>query len=386
LRRDPYLLPVLLGSTAFVFLNFGLPVQARLLGAEPTTIGGMYTAFTVTMLIVRPLVGIALDRFGRRAFFACAFVFYSVAMWAFGRADSVADFYVARFLQGMGASLMWVSVRTIVADLHVATERGRAMGRVQANSVRGGMLGAFYGFTLIGFYPQARAWQLAFAGYALAALAGFVCALWRQGETAVVRAEPTARLVWSADIVRLLIIVMLSGFASALIEPVYLLYLQDRFGLGFLMLAVAFLPAGLVHATLPGIAGGWSDRFGRAPALAAGLALAAVVSLVLPWLTAIGAVAACYALAAAGWAIANPAGDALLGDLAPEAARGRAFGMRELAAMTGAALGPLAGGAIYQYWRPELVFVLNGVLLITAATLAWVWFRTGPAATMTPRI
>ena len=34
-----YLLPVLLGSAAFVFLNFGLPIEARRLGADATTIG-----------------------------------------------------------------------------------------------------------------------------------------------------------------------------------------------------------------------------------------------------------------------------------------------------------------------------------------------------------
>ena len=54
----PYLLPVLLVSSAFTFLNFGLPVYVRELGASATTIGGMFTVFTVTMLVVRPLVGL----------------------------------------------------------------------------------------------------------------------------------------------------------------------------------------------------------------------------------------------------------------------------------------------------------------------------------------
>ena len=104
-----YLLPVLLGSASFVFLNFGLPIQAKRLGADATLIGGMYTVFTLTMVVVRPLVGWALDRYGRRWFFASAFGFYTVAMWAFSRATGVDDFYLARFLQGIGASLMWVS-------------------------------------------------------------------------------------------------------------------------------------------------------------------------------------------------------------------------------------------------------------------------------------
>ena len=58
----PYLTPVLLGSTAFVFLNFSLPIYTRSLGADAVTIGGLYTAFTVTMLAFRPLVGWAPPR------------------------------------------------------------------------------------------------------------------------------------------------------------------------------------------------------------------------------------------------------------------------------------------------------------------------------------
>ena len=76
----PYLLPVFLGSAPFVFINFGLPIYARALDANAVTIGGMYTAFMLTMLLVRPIVGWALDRFGRKWFFACAFLFYAGAM------------------------------------------------------------------------------------------------------------------------------------------------------------------------------------------------------------------------------------------------------------------------------------------------------------------
>ncbi len=59
-----YLLPIFLGSAPFAFLNFGLPIYTRSLGADAVAIGGMYTA--LTMLFARPLVGWALDRYGRR--------------------------------------------------------------------------------------------------------------------------------------------------------------------------------------------------------------------------------------------------------------------------------------------------------------------------------
>ena len=372
-----YLTPVFFGSVAFVFLNFGLPIYAKSLGADAVEIGGMYTAFTLTMLLIRPVVGWALDRYGRRWFFTFAFLFYALAMYTFSGANSLGDFYLARFLQGIGASLMWVSARTIIADLTTTGDRGRQMGRLTSVSVQGGMLGGFYGFTLIGMLPIAEAWQIAFSGYAVAALGGFVISLWRVKETAGptdTAAGDLPPIKLEPLLIRLLLIVTLSNFASALIEPIYLIYLQDKFDLSIWSLAFAFFPAGIVFAILPNYSGRWADRYGRAPLIATGIATAGVVSLLLPWMPEIIWVAVVYTLFAAGWATASPAEDALLGDMTEESNRGRIFGYKEAAAGVGAAFGPLTGGVIYEYLAAELAFAVNGVLLIVTATLVWHWF------------
>ena len=182
-RQPSYLTAVFLGSSAFVFLNFGLPIRADDLGISAFGIGGMYAVFTGTMLLVRPVVGYCLDRLGRRWFFTAAFLFYTGAMAVLARSDTLSEFYLARFLQGLGASLMWVSARTIIADLNDAAGRGLAMGRLTTTSVQGSMLGAVYGFTLLGMLPMREAWLWAFSGYAVAAFLGFVWASFFMRET-----------------------------------------------------------------------------------------------------------------------------------------------------------------------------------------------------------
>lgn len=369
-----YLAPVFLGSTAFVYLNFSLPIYVRAQQVDAVVIGGMYTVFTLTMLVFRPLVGWALDRYGRRPFFAAAFAFYTLAMMAFAGADAVPAFYLARFLQGIGASLMWVSARTIVADGERATQ-GAAMGRLLATSVRGSMVGATWGFTLLGFMPFAEAWTLAFAGYAVTSAVALGYTLLRFEAPPHEREDRGAPLELSPALRRLLVIVLLGGFSSALVEPIYLIYLKDKFDLSVVALAGAFLPAGLVFALLPRYAGGWSDRYGRWPLLAAGMAMAAVCVTALPWLPTLLLVALCYVLSAAAWATANPAQDALLSELAPAAQRGRLFGWKEAAANLGAAAGPLAGGALYDYAYPAAAFMADGALLALSAALVVCWFR-----------
>jgi len=370
--------PVFLGSAAFVFLNFALPIYTHDQGVSATAIGGLFSVFTLTMLLVRPLVGWALDRFGRKRFYATAFLFYTLACLVFAAAETLTDFYLARFLQGIGASLMWVTARTMIADVTGDGSRAETMGRLNAPSVRGGMVGAVYGFTLLGMMPIQQAWTWAFGGYALLAAAGMIVAALRGTETQPVQVSPRERqmaLRIGVPLRKLLIIVLLSNFASALIEPVYLIYLQDKFTLGIRELAFAFFPAGIVYATLPRYAGRLTDRLGRTPMIALGVSSAALVSLLLPWLSDILWVAACYTLFAAGWALAGPAEDALVGDLSSDLDRGRVFGIKEAAASAGAALGPLVGGVIYDHWRPELAFVINGLLLLLTAGLVIGWLQ-----------
>jgi MFS family permease len=378
--NSSYLTAIFLGSTSFIFLNFGLPVRADELGISAVGIGGMYTVFTGTMLLIRPLVGYCLDHFGRRWFFTVAFVFYGLSMLVFAQSVGISDFYFARFLQGIGASLMWVSARTIVADVSIAATRGQAMGRLTTTSVRGSMIGAFYGFTLLGFMPMQAAWMWAFGGYALMALMALIWSLLRVEETAADRTHAQIRPRWprlprSAPLRRIFVIVFLTAFASALTDPIYLLYLKNKFEVSTLTMAYVFLPGGLVYAFLPQYAGQWSDRFGRAPLIALGIALAGMVSIALPFWPGLGFVAASYILFSCGNALASPAEDALVADLSPDHLRGTIMGAREAAAGLGAAIGPLAGGLIYDYWSQSMAFVTNGVLLLATCALVLVWFR-----------
>lgn len=373
--KPSYLNPVFFGSFAFVFLNFSLPIRASDLGIDAVGIGGMYAVFTGTMLLVRPLVGYCLDRFGRRWFFSSAFLFYVPAMLVFSQSTDINGFYLARFLQGIGASLMWVSARTIIADLNDSSTLGSAMGRLTTTSVRGAMIGASYGFTLLGFMPMQSAWVWAFSGYALASAIGFIFSFKVKTQMPVMR-KPNSKLQipWSMQLSKVFFIVFLSAFASALIEPIYLLFLKSKFDVSILVLAMVFLPSGLVYAILPRYAGQWSDKWGRGPVIAIGVAVAGVVSIALPFWNSLLPIALFYILFSVGWAMASPAQDALVADMAPAELRGTVLGAKEAAAGIGAAIGPLAGGYIYEYWAQEMAFVSNGIVLLLTSILAILWF------------
>ena len=369
-----YLPAIFLGSAAFAFINFGLPIYADEIGLDAVVIGGTYTVFMLTVLVVRPLVGMGLDRFGRRWFFVLAFLFYTAAMLVFAQVEGGVDLYIARFVQGLGASFMWVTAQTMVADINDANTRGIGMGKLTTHSVRGSMFGAIYGFTLLGFMPLSQAWAIAFLGYAVVSALAFLWSLFRVSETRVVKTEDLSGWVLTPELKKVFVLVFLTGFASALIEPIYLIYLKNKFDLHLIVLAWVFLPAGIVFAILPRYSGAWSDKFGRGPVMAIGVLFAGFVSAALPFWPSLVLIALSYILFAAGWAMASPAVDALVADLAPESARGRIIGFQEAAAGVGAAFGPLVGGFMYEHISPESAFLANGAILFGTALLAWSWF------------
>ncbi|MDI7274794.1 MAG: MFS transporter, partial [Anaerolineae bacterium] len=142
--------PVRLASASFGMLFFLLPVYARRLGASALEIGGLFSVFGLVLLLLRPLVGWALDRYPRKGFLIAAFLFYAVAMGLFAAGgSSLTILYLARLVQGLGASLLWISAYTMATDGVVLEQRGRAVGRVDGASAQGGLYGTAFGFSFL---------------------------------------------------------------------------------------------------------------------------------------------------------------------------------------------------------------------------------------------
>ena len=373
--------PVLLGSLALTFLLFSLPIYGKLLGANALAIGGLFSAFTLTTVVLRPLVGWALDRFGRRGFFVTALATHAVSMGLFAFATSLGGLYRARVVQGAASSLMGTSVNTIVADLTSPDDRGKKMGRVIELQTRGEIIGVFAGFGLMSSLSTGIAWRLTFMGYAMMAVLGAGLAWKNVPETRPhLPSVAWPRSPLSGQFLKLLLIVFTTGLSAGMIKPIYLIFLQDKFTTDIATLGWAFLPAGIVYGVLPSRLGGLSDSFGRAPAMAFGLIGAGLLSLFLPKLPTIGWLVVLYTLSAVGWSLADPAEVALVADLTGGETRGRAYGFYEFAGGLGATLGPLLGGWLYDALGQPIPFYLNGVILLASATWVLLMLRQQPSS------
>ena len=372
--------PLLLASFGFTFLTFGLPIYSKALGASALEIGGLYAIFTAVLLVLRPAVGWGVDRFGRRRFLIAALLGYSASMLAFALARDLAGLYLARLLQGVASSLMWVTVFTVVADLANAGDRGRVMGQVNESTARGEMIGVLLGFFILRILGNQSGWMASFLVYAGLALAATWLAWKKVPETrppAGAQVSPAGAV--PPGILRLMVVVFATGFGMGLISPIYLVYLQDKFTTDISLLAWAFFPAGILYTVLPSRMGGLSDRVGRAPLMAGGLAAAGAISFILPGVSSLLALALLYTLSTAGWAMADPAEAAMVADLTGSDVRGRGYGYYQLAANLGATLGPLLGGWLYDSTSQAVPFYVNGAILMAGALWVILFLRRRPA-------
>jgi MFS transporter, DHA1 family, multidrug resistance protein len=378
--------PLLFWSLPYVFLSFALPIYSRELGASALEVGGLFSVFTATTLLLRPAIGWALDRFGRRHFFVTALLLYSISMLAFAFAASLSGLFLARILQGIGSSFFWVALYTIVADLSTQRDRGHALGWVSQITSRGGIVGGLGGLAMILAFSEANAWQFVFLIYASMTAAGAYLAWKDLPETRPAETRQPLQQRISPSLLKLMVVAFATGISQAMIAPIFIIYLLDKFTSDFGLLALAALPSGLVSAFFAAHLGGLSDRFGRVRMMAAGMTGSGILAILLPHLPSLLWLAVFYTLSGITWAISEPAEASLVAEYSGGSRLGTGYGMYEMSGQLGFTIGPVLGGLLYDVVTEATPFYINGVVLIAGAL--WVAFflrklnhSTNPATT-----
>jgi MFS family permease len=304
-------------------------------------------------------------------------------MVAFAFIDQSAGIVLARVLQGISSSLLWLSASAITADLAGEQERGSAFGRIAESSSRGSIVGVFLGFTIlnvgIGFSGQETflgSWMLLFLVYAAINLFALFLGVRGLPESRPVsNPAEDSPIHWSQTWILLLLVTLVTGASAAMISPILIIFLQEKLGIGVETLAWAFLPSGLVWAFLPAQLGKLADRFGRKPLMVLGLGAASLSSFFIPALGSVIALAVLWAFQAACYAAGDPAEQALVADLTGKNQRGRGYGYYVMCADLGATIGPLGGAWLYQTYGAGTPFYVNGLILASCALILGIFLK-----------
>ena len=181
-----------------------LPVAARYvdgpLGADALGVGIGIGAFSVAALLLRPVVGWASDRYGRRPNLLVGGGLTVIALVAHLAVDSLPAFVVVRALLGVGEAFFFVAGLATISDLAPPDRRGEAINVASLGLYLGLAIGPFIGESTLSAVDYAGVWVLAAA---TAVLATGLCLLLPETAPTVAPggpARPRSRLIHPAGI------------------------------------------------------------------------------------------------------------------------------------------------------------------------------------------
>ncbi len=391
-----------LSSFPIGVLTLGIPFYgAGPLKLDPVQIGVLVSIYALMMLIMRPFVGPAMDRFGRRRFFLAGLALQISSNLFFAIGSSYDWLFWGRLTQGVAAGLLWLSAYAITADLAAKRRAGNMFGSVEEMLARGGLYGAIIGAPVLLLTNFAQwAWTSMFMIYAVLNGLGLWIAYQRVPETwqkpdrlapvltPVIQRSKIQQFITAVpqQLWLLAAIVVCTSTAKSGLEPVLIQFVQKTITSDAASVALAYIPSAVVFAFLQSRLGKLSDRVGRRPPVAAGLFISGLSSVIVPNLTlllsAIGKfellpLSGFWTAEAVGFSAATPAEQALVADLSDAKSRGRSFSVYTTALSIGQVVGPTLGGFLYRDIALSAPFYFNTIVLWSGAAIM-MWFIHEP--------
>ncbi|MEF8818377.1 MAG: MFS transporter [Haloferacaceae archaeon] len=369
-------------AQAYSTVLIALALYADLFGTTGTVEGLFGTAFAaVQLLIVIPL-GRRVDAGDAKRYLLAGLLVNVAVFGGFVLAESAVHVILVRTVQGVGASLVWVTGTAVVGDISPADASGRWLGAYNQvgafSSLAGDLLGGYL------LYAHGVAWAFAALSLVTLGAAGLVFLLLRSdpgvgghgddGAIGTLLENPTVRAL----------VVFRVGFSAGKMIVIIFLPILARTEFGITAFAIGWILAGgkVTKSLLQGWLGDVSDRVSHPYRLVAGgavlygLAAAAVplarlaegavtpveVNLFGDTQVLGGAFVAlwlAYALAGAGDSLRLPASMALFAEEGERlGATASAMSLRSVSWKVGQVAGPFLAGAVKEFVSTDAAFLV----------------------------
>ncbi|MFP3389978.1 MFS transporter [Brevibacillus sp. SIMBA_040] len=359
-------------------LGFGiiipiLPFFAEQLGASSFQIGVLFASYNIMQLVFAPIWGTLSDRIGRKPLVSFGLLGFSITFILFGIADSYTEMLIYRILGGIVSAAALPTVTAMVADLFPSNERAKGMGVIGAGiglsfvfgPVIGGLLSG-YGFA-VPFYASGIVALLTFF-VILFALPESLPKEKRASYKREAHGNPLVSLFGSLSL--LYAILFIVSFAFSGLETTFALYIHDLYGFTSKDLGYMFLVMGIIAAIVQGgMIGKMVKRLGEAAVLTLGMILYGIGFFAIPLSGNFWVLALILSLFGAGQGMIRATATAMITQRTTQG-QGVTSGAISSMDSLGRILGPLAGGAVYQFTYSG-PFLLGGVLMV----LILLWFR-----------
>jgi MFS family permease len=354
------------------------------LHAGPAFLGAIEGAADTTASLLKLVSGVWADRVRRRKpLVVLGYALSSLARPLVAIAVSPAHVLAVRVTDRIGKGIRSSPRDAVIADVTPAASRGRAYGLHRAMDHAGAVVGPVLAAVLLFFLGEdPSALRTVFALAAIPGAAAVLVLVFglreppRELPGPKVAAALPAKVRLPADLHRLLAIVFVFSLGNS--SDAFLLLRANDVGVPAMQLPILWVVHHVVKSALSGPLGGLSDRIGRRAVIIAGWLVYAASYALFALTTGPIACWAVFCLYGVHFALTEGAVRALVADLAPAEARGRAFGLYHAVVGVGALPASLVFGAIWQAWSAEAALGTGAGLSLVAALALGVLIRRRP--------
>ena len=342
-----------------------LPFLARRFGAGETEIGLLVGLYAVAGLIASLPLAAFSDRYGRRTLILIGLGLVILAAAGFVFAPSYGWLLVARIVQGLGASAIWIGSLTLAGELSHDDAMGRSMSWMTGAWAAGFVVGPAIG-------GLGSDLAVPFLLYGFLSVAGLIL-----GWVALPSTRVSAERIRLANLIDVLgnravrqsaTATFAASFFFAAVESFLPLMAADA-GVTRTQIGLLFALAGLPPVLLPRLVGTFADRLGDVPVLMGGLVYTALLAaLFLPAFDNLPYPILFLLVGLVDVAVFVPA-IALLNRGREERERSFATAVHSYAFSGGFFVGPLAGGAVAEAHGEGALFQLLTVVLLLAIAI-----------------
>ena len=357
---------------------------SAVLGAGPAFLGAIEGAAETTASLLKLVSGVWADRLRRRKPLVVAgYALSSIARPLVAFALTPVHVLGIRIVDRIGKGIRTSPRDAVIADATSPDVRGRAYGVHRALDHAGAVVGPLMATGLLFFLGQGEhALRTVFALSAIPAAAAMlmlVLGLREPAREAVARPRaradgPPVRL--PGTFWRLLVVILIFTLGNS--SDAFLLLRASHVGVSAAHLPLLWVAHHLVKSALSAPFGALSDRLGRRGVIVAGWLVYAVSYALFAWTTSSLACWAVFGLYGVHFALTEGAAKALVADLVPADARGRAFGLFHAVVGIGALPASVLFGGIWQIWGAEAALGTGAVLALLAALLLATVVRKRP--------
>ncbi len=379
MKNKNTVLAILLMNLFIAFLGIGLvipvlPTIMNELGITGSVVGYMVAAFAVTQLIISPIAGRWVDRYGRKNMIIIGLCIFGFSEFLFGYGKTVEVLFVSRMLGGVSAAFIMPAVTAFIADITTTATRAKALGYMSAAINTGFIIGPGLGGFLAEIGTRVPFYTAGVLGI-VAAILSFL--LLKEPERQKSDAEEMTgtqglKRVFLPMYFIAFLLIFVSTFGLSAFESLFSLFVDHKFAFTPKDIAIVITGGAIVGAVAQvGLFDRLAKYFGEIKLIRYCLAVSAVLVLVMTMVKSYPMILLTTFFVFVGFDLMRPAITSYLSKVAGNE-QGFVGGMNSMFTSIGNVFGPIIGGILFDinlnfpYYFATIVLVIGVVI-----TLFW---------------